>query len=305
MNAYSPADWHTLLPVAAMCGGLLALGLLVRRFKFAPVAWLAGLPAVAATHWLLRLEPPGVRMLALIPVLLLWMKAVVTATSPEKPAATRWLLWATLWPGMRPASASPERRMARVRDARLLVRGLACIACGLALILAAHGVWRWFDSAWPATLPLLVGISLCLHFGLFGLLAWAWRSKALFRNPLLSGSLREFWGRRWNLAFSEMMQESIQRPLRQRPRTATAAIFLFSGLLHEVAISLPVQAGWGLPMLYFALNGAATMLEPRVITPGSKVARVWTAFWVLAPLPLLFHPWFIQGAVWPIAGIAP
>ena len=36
---------------------------------------------------------------------------------------------------------------------------------------------------------------------------------------------------------------------------ALVTSFLGSGLLHELAISLPVRAGFGLPFAYFTLHG--------------------------------------------------
>ena len=104
---------------------------------------------------------------------------------------------------------------------------------------------------------LLPALSLVLHFGLLNVLAGVWRSagancRALFRAPLCATSLTEFWGRRWNLAFSEMAATAVFRPLSRWAGScaATAVVFLFSGLLHELAISLPVRAGFGLPLLY-------------------------------------------------------
>jgi alginate O-acetyltransferase complex protein AlgI len=64
-----------------------------------------------------------------------------------------------------------------------------------------------------------------------------------------------------------------------------------------MAISLPVRAGFGMPFLYFALHGALALLEPK--RPG----RAWTAFWILAPLPLLFHRPFVTRVLWPLIGI--
>src|SRR5262249_59795281 len=126
-----------------------------------------------------------------------------------------------------------------------------------------------------ATLLLLPGLSLTVHFGLCNGLAGAWRSRgiacdALFRAPLRSQSLSEFWGRRWNLAFSEMTAIAVYRPLSPRTGRAPAllASFALSGLLHEMAISLPVHAGVGLPFLYFALQGTLVLLEPPLDPPA-------------------------------------
>jgi alginate O-acetyltransferase complex protein AlgI len=167
------------------------------------------------------------------------------------------------------------------------------------------------SNVWFATPPLLVGLSLVLHFGLFGLICAGWRRagfdlRPLFRAPLLATSLADFWKRRWNVAFSEMCQEGVARALSPLgPRMVAVSIFVFSGLLHEAAISLPVNAGYGGPMAYFAIHGCAAQIEPKLFRPGSVASRLWTALLVLAPLPLLFHQPFLQGCVWPLIGAAP
>ena len=85
--------------------------------------------------------------------------------------------------------------------------------------------------------------------------------------------------------------------------------FAFSGLLHEVAIRLPVQAGFGLPLIYFLLHGTLVALERFAAKRGFKVGgglgRVWTFFWLIAPLPILFHRPFLESVVWPLIGINP
>lgn len=122
-----------------------------------------------------------------------------------------------------------------------------------------------------------------------------------FRNPLASRSLSEFWSRRWNVGFSEMIAVAVHRPVR-RVAGETAALFaafLASGLLHELAISVPVHAGYGLPTLYFLLHGALVGVERKA---PHLAGRAWTIFWLVAPLPVLFHPPFLRGIVWPLVG---
>jgi alginate O-acetyltransferase complex protein AlgI len=144
-----------------------------------------------------------------------------------------------------------------------------------------------------------------LHFGVFDIVAGIYRLHGvavneLFRSPLHARSLTEFWSRRWNIGFSEMISALVQRPLRRVSASgALYASFLASGLLHELAISVPVRAGYGLPTLYFLIQGALVALEKKTArTPG----RLWTLFWLAAPLPLLFHPPFIRGIVLPLVG---
>jgi hypothetical protein len=128
---------------------------------------------------------------------------------------------------------------------------------------------------------------------------WAW---------IAGGS---FGRRRWNLAFSEMLTLAVYRPLvgvSGRP-AAVLVSFLGSGVLHELAISVPVRAGYGLPTLYFALHGLLTLIEQEMARRGwaierlGWVGRAWTLGWLMVPLPLLFHPWFIKGVVWPLIGV--
>lgn len=269
-----------------------------RRVPWRVLAWLGGPVAVAATHWLLLDASPVVRMLVLCTVLLLWMKLVVAASVDTRLSAPRWLAWGLLWPGMQPRRFEAGRPASRPRP----LVPLLCVLAGAALLVGAR---ETAVLSWAASIAALAGLSLLLHFGFFGLLACAWQVagvdvRPLFRNPLASRGLGEFWSRRWNIAFSEMLQLSITAPLAARPKLAFAAVFAASALLHEVAISLPVRAGWGLPSLYFGLQGLGVALERRLFPRGS---RIWAALWVIVPLPLCFHPWFVRGVVWPLVGI--
>src|SRR5690606_14378139 len=140
----------------------------------------------------------------------------------------------------------------------LLRKGLLRMTAGAVLLLSARLLWEAIHSRVLATIPLLIGISLLLHFGLFNVLAGIWRilgvrTYTLFPAPLISKTLTEFWGKRWNLPFTEMGQRALYRPLSPvwGRHYAALMVFVFSGLVHEVAISVPVMAGFGLPMLYF------------------------------------------------------
>jgi alginate O-acetyltransferase complex protein AlgI len=223
---------------------------------------------------------------------------------------------------MRPALFLHAGGPARSGAGRLLVSGTRNLALGVVLCILARVVWvsvsAEYGSRLLATALLLPGISLVLHFGLFNIVAGAWRRmgvdcRPLFQAPLRSTSLAEFWGRRWNLAFSEMTARVVYRPLvgRVGKGGATLGAFVFSGLLHELAISLPVHAGYGLPMLYFTLHGLLVLVEARLAGAGMPVdrpawrGRLWTLTWLVWPLPILFHPPFLRGVVWPLIGMGP
>jgi len=331
VNGYFPNHHATLIWVASVLLVELLSGFTITRFRSTTLArasaWLLVVAAVAGIERLTAAEPAGVRMLAIIGGLLFAMKVVV---SVEQQASGRgrlgplsWLLFATCWPGMRPSAFASVFNSSRSRWQELLIRGLRNLVAGVVLFAVAWGI-VWLPTGknastrvWLATAVLLPGISLVMHFGIFNLLAGAWRfagadCQALFRAPLVSTTLAEFWGRRWNLAFSEMTTLAVFRPLRGviGTQTATVFAFLFSGLLHELAISVPVKAGFGLPLLYFALHAAAMQIEVVLTKRGYPINTspwigwLWTLSWVLLPLPILFHLPFLRGCVWPLLGIA-
>jgi alginate O-acetyltransferase complex protein AlgI len=99
-----------------------------------------------------------------------------------------------------------------------------------------------------------------------------------------------------------MIAINVHRPLRRRvgETGALAGSFLASGILHELVISVPVRAGYGLPTLYFALHGALVLIERKI---GRPLGRTWTLFWLGAPLLLVFHLPFLRGIVWPLVGL--
>jgi alginate O-acetyltransferase complex protein AlgI len=172
----------------------------------------------------------------------------------------------------------------------------------------ARLLWLWTGNAWLATPPLLLGLSLLVHFGLFGVASTLWRRAGFacpdaFTAPQKATSLSDFWGRRWNGPFSDLMRNTVYRPVAGIgfPAAALYAAFLFSGVLHELAISLPARAGYGRPLAYFALQGLFVLAE-RTQAPGFPT-RFWAWIAILAPLPLLLVPEFLRTAIWPLAGI--
>lgn len=294
---------------------LVALGWTIHRRKApAPRAllWVALVLVVAGAERLLSPEPPLVRMGGIVICAFLVVKVMVGEEEKRDGMAPlplgRWLRFATLWIGMRPRLFAAGRRgsVAGARD--LAVRGGARVAAGLALVVAARlAEGHASDALFGA------GLLLVFHFGACTLLAAAWRARGvrcepIVREPIRSRSLTEFWSRRWNLAYSEMCTILLYRPLAGRVGRGTSVlvVFLFSGLLHEMAISLPVRAGYGLPMLYFAAHGALVLVEEALARRDRPVralaGRFWTLFWILAPLPVLFHGPFVVGvlrSLWP------
>lgn len=219
---------------------------------------------------------------------------VFKALTMRRLAFGRALGYWTLWPGM---DSRPFAETEPGSGGGLLAWGLLKMAAGAALLCVRVGV--------PAldVVRVFAGIGLLVHFGICDVLAGFWRLRGvpvgrLFINPLASKTLGEFWGRRWNLAFHAVARDFVFRPAARRwgPAVGVLLTFLFSGVLHEVLLSVPVGGGYGLPFAYFLLHGLLVMAERRWNLGG----RAWTLFWVLAPAPLLFHPWFIRALIRPL-----
>ena len=330
MNGYGVVDLHLFAWICFGIASIPILGFLITRIRRLSaarfLAWALVFTSVVSVEKLSTSEPYGTRMLLLIVALLWSMKTVVCIESQEtgkyRMRLSPWLMFCVGWPGMRSDLFMLPRQESFDDFRNYLSRGATRIFMGCLLIAAAWCFSRMESSTfspvtsmsgWGSTALLLIGLSLCVHFGFFNLLTgfWRWRgvrAGALFRAPMQSSSLTEFWGRRWNLAFSEMTTIAIYRPLKSlrlkgAGTIATMASFLFSGLLHELAISVPVGSGFGWPMLYFAIHGIAISIEKRFpgLTDGF-VGRIWTILFVLVPVPILFHHAFLAGCVWPIIG---
>src|SRR5262245_17482221 len=213
------------------------------------------------------------------------------------------------WPGMDARTFlvdSPARPPARVEwilGARSIVLGIL-LFFGVARLVAPFSMYA---AAWLGMAALL----LLLHFGTFQLLSCAWRSlgieaRPLMIQPLRSRSLAEFWGRRWNTAFRDLTHRFLYRPL-IRTIGLTAGIaggFLFSGLVHDLVISVPAGGGYGGPTLFFAVQGAGILLERSGSAHAIGMARgrpghVFVLLFVVLPAPLLFHPPFVYNVVIP------
>ncbi len=81
----------------------------------------------------------------------------------------------------------------------------------------------------------------------------------------------DFWSRRWNTAFHDLCYRFVFRPLNRRigHRWGTLAGFTVSGLVHDVVISVPAGAGFGMPTMYFVVQGGALLFERS--RPGRKL----------------------------------
>lgn len=214
------------------------------------------------------------------------------------------------WPGMNADAFLDSRDIVTKPAPREWIAATVKTLLGIALL---WGVARTIPPDHPLVRGWigLFGLILLLHFGSFHLLSLFWRSKGIdarpiMDHPLASKSLSEFWGKRWNLGFRQLAFDIIFRPLHRRIGAAEASllVFLASGLIHDLVISVPARGGYGLPTAYFLIQGFGVMLERSSF--GRRIGlqrgvRGWIFLFVVAAAPAfwLFHPPFVLRVILP------
>jgi alginate O-acetyltransferase complex protein AlgI len=80
--------------------------------------------------------------------------------------------------------------------------------------------------------------------------------------------------------------------------------FLFSGMIHELVITVPARGGWGRPTLYFLIQGIALQLERsragrRIGLGTGRIGWLFTGAITVVPVGLLFPEQFIRDVIAP------
>lgn len=230
------------------------------------------------------------RMVGLCWVLLGATKALVYAewAASRRLPLLHYAVFAFGWFGMDPGAFAKRR-------AGLDWKG----DVGLGLLLAVLGTAGAVGVAsmtWQPVLLMFLPLSLAFHFGVLRILKGALRVagfpvRTLFPNVLETRGIGDFWSKRWNVGYSQMMQRLVGRPVESRlgGGAGVMAVFLGSGVLHELAITLPVRSGYGGPTLYFAIHGLLTLFEKKLGRPIGKIPALLA---VMLPVGLLFPPAF-------------
>lgn len=215
------------------------------------------------------------------------------------------------WPGMdasrflSPNLAPRCSRSAMTKSAALAVLRML-LGTFLLFALARH-VSDLILAGWIG----MTGLILILHFGLFELASTGWRvlrvdAAPIMNRPLRSTSVSEFWGRHWNAAFNDLAARLVFRPVARHTTVFAATLIAFSvsGLIHELVISLPAGAGFGLPTAYFVVQGFGVLAERspagKRLRLGSGIAgSVFAMIVVAGPAYWLFHPPFVRHVILP------
>lgn len=277
-----------LMLIGAFAGSVLVNVRSLWRRRLA--GWFIVVAVIAASNGALADASPVVRMVGLCCVLLSGMKGLVYAEWAGKQRLTllRYCVFCFLWFGMDPGS---------FRSRRVGLSWKPDVQLGLLLMLVG-ALWSWLVwwMEWHLLLMVFLPMSLGFHFGALRVLKGCLRAmgfpvRTLFPNVLNTQGLGDFWSRRWNVGYSQMMQRVVGRPVSSFAGESTGvfAVFLVSGVLHDLAITLPVQSGFGLPTLYFTLHGMLVVIERKL---GRSFGRTLALLAVVLPLGLLFPPVF-------------
>lgn len=227
-----------------------------------------------------------------------WATLIGAVEARRRASLRRMLAYLFAWPGMDAKEfLAPVRRATRPTLSEWIA-GLAKPASGGILLFA---VARQFSAT-----PLLagwvgmVGTILLLHFGVFHLLALGLRRAGIAVTPIMNAPLRshsvaEFWGNRWNLGFHHLANELVFRPTVSRLGVAGALMLTFfaSGVVHDLVITLPARGGYGLPTLYFLIQGLGVLLERRIPRRRKLARRAFALAVVGLPAIILFPPPFV------------
>jgi alginate O-acetyltransferase complex protein AlgI len=237
---------------------------------------------------------------------LTWWKARTRIAHP----AWRSAAYLLAWPGMDAESFLDASRHVAPPPLRAWLWAMFKTALGASLF------WAIARKLPPGQALLrgwigMLGLILILHFGTFEIAALFWRSLGvdavpIMSDPLRSRSLSEFWGKRWNLGFRQLSHDLMFQPLHRILGAGVAGflVFISSGLIHDLVISVPARGGYGLPTIYFVIQGLGVAVERSAFRKKRGLRRNLRGWFFLAvltvgPLFLLFHPPFVLRVIIP------
>lgn len=229
----------------------------------------------------------------------IWWSAI---SKGIKTTAWRSIAFLFFWPGMDGVPFLDGNRTVAKPSLGLWALAFTKMVFGAFLIwevarLAGHGLL----AGWIG----MIGLIFILHFGAFHLLALFWQQNGIDAQPLMhwpvcASSLSDFWSKRWNSGFRDLAFGLLFRRLAGQlsPRIATLMVFFISGLIHELVITLPAGADYGLPTLYFTIQGSGLLFERTRLAKQLGLhrtvrGRIFTIAVVTLPVFALFPEPFV------------
>ena len=180
----------------------------------------------------------------------------------------------------------------------LLAHALVIVASSLAVFALAprlDGASHWL-LRWGAGVPLCYAIiefvqaAMLLVYRALGL-----ELPRINDFPILSTTLVEFWGRRWNRVVAQWLRDYFFYPLARRKHATlgVCAAFGVSTLVHFWVSWVPLGLWAGISMAsYFVVHAIGLLLERALRVAGWPPAarRLWTGVWIFGASPLFVEP---------------
>jgi hypothetical protein len=253
----------------------------------------------------LPLERSGLTLLALIALI----KSSIIATSKDE--------WLTpgrrIWQVLVPFDVRLTRRISPGVELSSLLR--IVMGAAVATLMLWYGITR--TASLPGAGPLFAQMACALitAYALMEVVGELFRTlhrvagvdvSPLQRDPILSCSVSEFWGERWNLPITRWLNEFFFRPWVRRgyPVTGITLAFMVSTALHAW-LFFAVTGGRGalLAASFFLVQIPAVILERsfsiRQWPPVFR--RLWTLGFLLITSPLFVWP-LVRGVEMQLAG---
>lgn len=235
-------------------------------------------------------ESPVIRFIASLGALMVFGRTIELMGDRTPRSA-----WARAFHAITLFDSRRLRPQAAQFDGRALIRTLLFAA-------AAVAAYRLADMSgirlvrWLAVTAFVYAVA----DGLVAMLRFAFGAAGhalppIHRDPILSRSLSEFWGERWNLAVGDWLAAHCFRPLARarRARLGLAAAFVASAMIHfyvawaPAGVELAVLSG-AFFLVHGALVGIERALGVRRWPPAAGHAWVLGAF--ACTLPLFLEP---------------
>ncbi|MEM6990212.1 MAG: MBOAT family protein [Myxococcota bacterium] len=249
-----------------------------------------------AAPWLCGAEPLLATALAAHAALFVLMRTVELVRE-RVPRTARWQLASLLLVlDLRALQTGPRHfpwaDAGRLLGYLLLAWSSACVVVDVAPAQGAAGcTLRWLAGA-----ALVYAVADAHGHALTVVLAAIGRRGPPMQDvPIRARSVREFWGRRWNLNVSRWIRRNVHRPAARRvgPVAGVAAAFVFSAAAH-VYLVLGLDELWVVFAMgaFFVVQGAAAVLEGRLgVQRWPRWAQhAWTIAAVAGPSPLFVEP---------------
>ncbi|XVF87841.1 hypothetical protein PTKIN_Ptkin18bG0153200 [Pterospermum kingtungense] len=137
-----------------------------------------------------------------------------------------------------------------------------------------------------------------------------YETEQLFDKPYLATSLRDFWGRRWNRYASNILRETVHKPIRKMLTglvgfgtarvLALTCTLVVSGVLHEMLfyyITCARKPTW-VVACYYVLQGLAMSIEAAFDKWTTyKIHPLLSAIWTCG-LVVVAYFWLVILPVW-------